>query len=386
VTTEIPKFAVVSSTFCINRTEYQHQHRTFSPQMRDALLDTGLEKQSETNSAMRNVRENLEVMSRAGDGPVTAGNSGMGGGRSGSVKMGGGGGGGMTSSASAGNMSSNNSYTSAASNNNSAAVAANVSTRNPTGSRKNSAANSGTRASVSSDSGLNMAEDEFGQPTTFSNNFHSGNSVGGNSSNGSAMAAVGGIGSVSFTRPSMVGQELRGTAPPSMSRESSVRGMGMGSRQSSIKGLHTHNAPHTSHSNTHNTHAEPPTSARGGNLQLGSPTHTTHTTHTNTNHNGHTTHNNTTTHTPHAHHAYSDRDSPEPAEFSSTIHSLPDIPTSNINNSGNYEQHSPRVAGVANKAVVHQQNTYSNHVAPVTHNGGGGGSAGPQGMNQVRLV
>ncbi|KAJ1418841.1 hypothetical protein B484DRAFT_481566, partial [Ochromonadaceae sp. CCMP2298] len=37
-------------------------------QMREALIDTLLEKQSETNSAMRNVRENLEVMAQAGDG------------------------------------------------------------------------------------------------------------------------------------------------------------------------------------------------------------------------------------------------------------------------------------------------------------------------------
>ena len=42
--------------------------------MRDALIDTILEKQSETNNAMRNVRENLEVMSRVGEGPVTSAN------------------------------------------------------------------------------------------------------------------------------------------------------------------------------------------------------------------------------------------------------------------------------------------------------------------------
>lgn len=56
--------------------------------IRDTLLDTLLEKQSETNQAVRNVRENLEVMAQAGDNNLNIGGSNFNG------NAGGGGGGG----------------------------------------------------------------------------------------------------------------------------------------------------------------------------------------------------------------------------------------------------------------------------------------------------
>lgn len=206
--------------------------------MRDTLIDTVLEKQSETNNAMRNVRENLEVMSRVGDGPISAaklsnltGSSGnkamsVGPGASGKIS------GGVSSKMNVPVQVNAPQQASFA-----APSQASAKLSGAAGSRKqSSAANSGMRASISSE--VDSFTDDFNDSFAGSGNASlvgGGSVVGGGGSGSSFLnpSAMQGNAAGSYQRPSMVGQELRGTAPPSMSRQPSMSGVGMLSRHPS---------------------------------------------------------------------------------------------------------------------------------------------------------
>ncbi len=349
--------------------------------MRDALIDTVLEKQSETNNAMRNVRENLEVMSRAGEGgPVSLNSFGSVGPRSGSA-------GGTSMKMSNNNNNAMASSASMNSLNNASGTASpsmvqmpSVSARGGSGggSRKNSAAapNQGTRASITSDDGDVFDSNAFG-------NNNNVNSVHGGDSMGSLGRGLNG-GTVNYSRPTMAGQELRGMAPPMMSRESSMRGMM--SKQSSLKGnnllqpavntpalnnnVHSqeHSAPSMSarSHNTHNTHNN------GVNLQLGSPNRdpvqnsapnaSARNTHSATFHSAPhlapvhvTASQKTPPSTQSSHQVYDRQDSPGPAEFSTTMNSTHGGGSNAIDHFANSEPSPRMVQGVSVKAIPQQQ-------------------------------
>ena len=192
-------------------------------QMRDALIDTILEKQSETNVAMRNVRENLEVMSRTGDGPTGGGSGGQ------FSSAGGGRGGSSMSSKNNSNMSTKMNGPASSGGGVPSSAAASSAFAPSAQSKKagvgalrqqGSAAGSGIRASISS-------VDSFGFEDAGGDSFDCNGSLTSSQTGGGEMnVAVMQKSSVAaFQRPSMVGQELRGTAPPVIARQSSSQNM-----------------------------------------------------------------------------------------------------------------------------------------------------------------
>ena len=376
--------------------------------MRDALIDTVLEKQSETNNAMRNVRENLEVMSRAGEGPVslnTFGSAGPRGSSGGSVKM-------SNNNNAMATSASMNSLNNASGNVSPSMVQMpSVSARGGSGggSRKNSAAapNQGTRASITSDDGDAFDSNAFGNNNNV-NSVHGGDSMG---SMGRGLA--GGTGT--YTRPTMAGQELRGMAPPMMSRESSMRGMM--SKQSSLKGNNLMQPAMNTPAQNNNAaggqaqdHSAPSMSARnhnnGVNLQLGSPNRDTapgsvpnvsaRNTHSAPSHLApvHVAASQKTPSQP-SYQNYDRQDSPGPAEFSTTMNSTNNGGGNNASDNFANSEPSPRMgSGVSMKAIPQQQqNLVVNQFVPVSQTGMTGNGSGvqpsqqqQQGMGQVIAI
>jgi hypothetical protein len=215
--------------------------------MRDALIDTILEKQSETNNAMRNVRDNLEVMARAGEAPVTAASVGQltapgarpsAGMQSGaSSKSGFSGGQSMKAnppvSISVPGQAQGQAQAQMQMQTSSAAPAAPAMASSPiqmpsaqsvkasAASRKHSgsaaAPASVARSSVSVEMSESYAPDDFGTGFNSNVSLASGSqSMDMGSLQRSAVAA--------YQRPSMAGQEIRGGAPPTVMRQTSVVG------------------------------------------------------------------------------------------------------------------------------------------------------------------
>lgn len=342
------------------------------PQMRDTLIDTVLEKQSETNTAMRNVRENLEVMARAGEGPVTAatmsnltGASGgkamaMGPGVSGKMS------GGMSSKAgpavsakmtmpvqvptasmSAPQQPQQVQQQQVAQQPASASFAAASHASSKSGSagnrkQSNGGANVGTRASISSeaDSFQDDAESFVG-----GNSMSYSSSVGGGNSYVSA-GAMQGAAVTAYQRPGMAGQELRGTAPPTMVRQPSTSGVGMLSRQPSKAGndfvvpaMPHQQTPQRSSFSSPGAVTPPPQQQYQQQQQ-----HVMHHAYGNNNNGG--------------------AESPTP-QMESNEYVQQHFDAGNVDNSGGFEQTSPRPSsGAAQRAIHAQQAMYQSYSQP----------------------
>jgi hypothetical protein len=232
--------------------------------MRDALIDTVLEKQSETNNAVRNVRENLEVMARTGDGPVSASAVGQltapGARQSQQMSSG---------------VSSKNSVSSMSSKNPPVSISVPGQPGQPTSSFQSmtsppAAAAPATQPGQSGKAGAPLRKQQSGQGQSlqngpgqgmrasisadvseygndeFGDGFNSNVSLSSQPGMDMNLASMQKSAVAAYQKPSMAGQELRGSAPPMITRQasmSSVAAPAVLSRQPSKQFSNSESAP-----------------------------------------------------------------------------------------------------------------------------------------------